>query len=262
MPPSAPVRTQALKAVAEVSEATASATEPHDLLGKVADVIRQHFALDYVGYTCLMKSIAMRCLGRHGRSGCDDAGQRLATPCWWGLDDWPVCRLGRAHRYAACDGSGGAPGNPLLPNIESEAAVPIRYGTGILGAITAQSRARDAFGDVGMVTLRAVADLVAVALRASTPRDRDGLPGLSVTTGQRECSGSSGAVTSLAMIREQALSNRSGRRCSPKWRRASTSMVRLSRRHLADPARASRWHRGAPRRGQTGWMALDEVTRS
>lgn len=171
------VRTQALKAVAEVSEATASATEPHDLLGKVADVIRQHFALDYVGLYLLDEEHRYAVL----RAGTGEVGATMLASGWRLL-------AGGDSMIGQCVASGELIvmqratdqvvrlENPLLPNIESEAAVPIRYGTGILGAITAQSRARDAFGEVRMVALRAVADLVAVALRASTPRDRDGLP--------------------------------------------------------------------------------------
>ncbi len=170
-------RTQALRAVVEVSGATAAATEPFDLLQRVVELIQECFALDYVGLFLLDEERRYAVL----RAGTGDVGATMLASGWRLL-------AGGASMIGQCVASGEPVimqratdevvrlENPLLPNIRSEAAVPIRYESHVLGAITVQSRARDAFGDVRLAALRAVADQVAVALHGSLSASRSESP--------------------------------------------------------------------------------------
>jgi len=149
------VRTQALKAIAKVSEVLASATEPRGLLGKVADTIRESFVLDYVGLYLLDEERRYAVL----QAGTGEVGATMLASGWRLL-------VGGDSMIGQCVASGELIAmqratdqvvrleNPLLPNIQSEAAVPIRCGASILGAMTVQSRTRDAFGEVRLEALR------------------------------------------------------------------------------------------------------------
>ncbi len=55
--------------------------------------------------------------------------------------------------------------NPLLPKTRAEAAVPLRVGNEIIGAIDVQSIEPDAFDEPTIATLQTIADQLAVAIR-------------------------------------------------------------------------------------------------
>ena len=54
--------------------------------------------------------------------------------------------------------------NPLLPDTRAEAALPLRVGNRVIGAIDVQSRAVDAFAEDEITVLQTLADQVAVAI--------------------------------------------------------------------------------------------------
>lgn len=66
--------------------------------------------------------------------------------------------------------------NPLLPKTRAEAAVPLRVGNEIIGAIDVQSVEADAFDEPTIATLQTIADQLAVAIRnAQLFEEKEGL---------------------------------------------------------------------------------------
>lgn len=166
-------RTRALAAVVEASEAASSALEETELLQRIVDLTRERFGLAYVGLFLLDEERRYAVL----RAGTGEVGATMLASGWRLLS-------GGASMIGQCVATGeslvsqrGSEAtvrleNPLLPDVRSEAAIPIGYGARVLGAITAQSLQRVAFSDVDLAALQALADQVAVALQATSMVDQ------------------------------------------------------------------------------------------
>lgn len=186
-------RTRALAAVVEASEAATSALEEAELLQRIVDLTRERFSLAYVGLFVLDSEHRYAVL----RAGTGEVGATMLNSGWRLLS-------GGASMIGQCVATGeslvsqrGSEAvvrleNPLLPDVRSEAAIPIGYGARILGAMTVQSLQRGAFDDVDLAALQAVADQVATALQATSADDKtwspqpaqvDGVPGATLRDG-------------------------------------------------------------------------------
>ena len=163
------VQTRALQAVADASQLAGSALDERALLGRIVELIQERFALAYAGLFLLDEE------GRYAvlRAGTGEAGVTMLASGWRLL-------CGGASMIGQCVATGESLvsqragdsvvrlENPLLPNVRSEAAIPIRCGARVLGAVTVQSLQRGAFSDADLSALQALADVVALALQPAS----------------------------------------------------------------------------------------------
>ncbi|MBN2004957.1 MAG: GAF domain-containing protein [Anaerolineae bacterium] len=158
-------RTQSLAAVAEVSRATTSVLDPAKLLPQVVSLVQERFDLYYVGLFLVNETGDSAVL----RAGTGDAGQQMMERGW-------QLTIGGESMIGQCVAT-GRPGvrqtegdivvrfeNPFLPLTRSELALPLRYGTQVIGAMTVQSVQESAFDKTSIDLLQNMADQVAVAV--------------------------------------------------------------------------------------------------
>ncbi len=158
-------RTQSLEAVAEVSRATTSVLDPEKLLPQVVTLVQEHFHLYYVGLFLVNENGDQAVL----RAGTGEAGRQMMEHTW-------QLEIGGESMIGQCVAT-GRPGvrqtegdivvrfeNPFLPQTRSELALPLRYGTQIIGAMTVQSVQESAFDKTSIALLQNMADQVAVAV--------------------------------------------------------------------------------------------------
>jgi len=157
-------RSRYLEAATLVGSAAASMLESEPLIGRVVDLIRDHFDLYYVGLFLVDQD------GRWAdlRAGTGEAGRRMLArghriPVGEGMVGWSI-----EH------GSSRVAGDALddsvrlwvdeLPETRSEAAIPLRVRGRTIGALTVQDRHEGSFDDELVAALQMMADQVAVAL--------------------------------------------------------------------------------------------------
>ncbi len=158
-------RTQSLEAVAEVSRATTSVLDPDKLLPQVVTLVRERFNLYYVGLFLVNETGDQAVL----RAGTGEAGRQMIEHTW-------QLEIGGESMIGQCVAT-GRPGvrqtegdivvrfeNPFLPLTRSELALPLRYGTQVIGAMTVQSVQESAFDKTSIALLQNMADQVAVAV--------------------------------------------------------------------------------------------------
>lgn len=159
-------RTRGLETVAEVSRATTSLLNIEQLLPQVVNLVRGRFELYYVGLFLVDAAREYAVLS----AGTGDAGRHMMAEGW-------RLAVGGDSMIGQCVAS-GEPGvrqtegdkvvrfeNPYLPETRSELALPLRYGTEIIGALTVQSVVESAFDATYIALLQNMADQVAVAVQ-------------------------------------------------------------------------------------------------
>ena len=154
---------QYLEAVADVGAEVASIVDPDVLVDRVVELVRERFDLYYVGLFVVDEAGEWAVL----RAGSGDAGKRMVAgghriKVGEGMIGWSIAQ-GRDR--VAMDAGADAVRlvNPDLPETRSELALPLRSRGRVLGALTVQSREREAFGADTVAALRTMADQVAVA---------------------------------------------------------------------------------------------------
>jgi GAF domain-containing protein len=157
-------RTQTVQAAAEVAAITSTIVDPERLLRQVVDLIRDRFDLYYVGLFLVDASGEWVVL----RAGTGEAGANM---------------LARGHRIAVGQGMiGWSVANAQarialevgednvrlvtseLPFTRSEAAIPLRARGEVLGALTVQSSAPNAFDQPTLFAFQTMADQIGIAL--------------------------------------------------------------------------------------------------
>ncbi len=159
-------RTHSLQAAAQVSQAIVSVLDIDRLLPEVVELVREQFALYYVGLFLVDEEKGEATL----RAATGQAGQTMLAQ-GWRLPIGGNSMIGQCiatARPGVMQHQGDVAAhfdNPLLPNTRSELALPLRYGQRVIGAMTVQSDQESAFDETLIATLQNVADQVAVAVQ-------------------------------------------------------------------------------------------------
>ena len=165
-------RTQALEqraaqlaTASDVGRAAASILDPEKLTRQVVDLVQDGFGLYYTGLFLVDGRNEFAVL----EAGTGVAGRRMKeTGHRLEVGGMSMVGAACANREARIAQSVGDEvvrfDNPLLPDTQSEAALPLIAGDRVLGALDVQSTKPVAFSDEDIAALQLVADQVAVAI--------------------------------------------------------------------------------------------------
>ncbi|MCC7360242.1 MAG: GAF domain-containing protein [Anaerolineales bacterium] len=158
-------RTQQLAAAAEVGRAATSILSTDELLRRTVDLIRDRFGyyhvsvflLDEAGQTAVLQEATGE-IGAQLKARGHHLG--VGSPS---LIGWVTAN--RKPRIALDVGEDAVYfQNDLLPDTRSEAALPLRVGDRLIGALDVQSRALNAFNQADIEVLQVLADQLATAI--------------------------------------------------------------------------------------------------
>jgi HAMP domain-containing protein len=158
-------RTHQLETAAEVGRAATSILDPDELLVRGAELIRDRFGYYHVSVFLLDETARWAVLREStGEIGAElkARGHRLAVGSN-SLIGWVTAN----HKSRIALDVGGDEvylQNKLLPDTRSEAALPLRIGDRLIGALDVQSRSLNAFNQADIQVLQVLADQIAVAL--------------------------------------------------------------------------------------------------
>lgn len=154
-----------LRLAAEVSRAATTILDQDQLIREVVELIRSRFNLYYVGLFLVDETSSTAVLragtGEAGRLQIElkhsqeiDGGSMIGTAVSTG----EACvaqnvRLAQAFKP-----------NPLLPDTQSELALPLKAGSKVIGALTVQSSQQSAFASETITVLQSLADQLAIAI--------------------------------------------------------------------------------------------------
>ncbi len=159
-------RTEQLQTAAEVGRVAVSILEPSDLLREITGLITERFGFYYAAIFLLDQSGSFLMLreatGEAGRV-LKERGHRLRV----GLDSMVgYAVLKREPRVALNAGEDVVRfANPLLPDTQSEVALPLIVGDQVLGALDVQAVELNAFDESVIATLQNVTAQIAIALQ-------------------------------------------------------------------------------------------------
>ncbi len=158
-------RARLLEAGARVSRSITSILNLDDLLNAIVDTLAEEFGLYYAGVLLLDDAGEMAVL----RAGSGEAGQKM-------LDRGHKLRVGGQSMIGTAVASGQACSafdvscdpnhapNPLLPDTQSEVALPLKIGERVIGALDVQSVRVADFSEDDLTALQAMADQLAIAI--------------------------------------------------------------------------------------------------
>jgi GAF domain-containing protein/HAMP domain-containing protein len=153
-----------MQASTEVSRAATSILDMDVLIRQIVDLIRERFALYYVGLFLVDETGEWAVL----RTGTGEAGQDMVARghrirVGEGMIGWSIANAqARVEEEVGADGVRLA--TPELPDTRSEAALVLRSRGRVLGALTVQDDHPDAFDEQSIAVLQSMADQVAVAI--------------------------------------------------------------------------------------------------
>ncbi len=158
-------RQHLLEAAARVGHSITSILELDELLRTTVDILCDEFELYYSGIFLLSEDEEWAVL----RAGYGAAGERMiSTDFRLHVDRHSMigsCILEKKARIALdVEGEPSHFRNPLLPKTRSEIALPLVLQERVLGAITVQSAALNAFSDDDITALQSLADQIAIAI--------------------------------------------------------------------------------------------------
>ncbi|MEJ5239996.1 MAG: GAF domain-containing protein [Anaerolineales bacterium] len=157
-------RSSYLQAVADVGRLIFSLRDPQALIARVVEIIRSRFGLYYVGLFEVDGSGEWAVL----RAGTGEAGKAMLARghrirIGSGMIGWSIAHnQPRIAQQAELDAVRLR--TPELPETRSEAALPLRTRSGVIGALTIQSARPNAFNPDNLAIFQVLADLVASAL--------------------------------------------------------------------------------------------------
>jgi GAF domain-containing protein len=170
-------RTQGLQVASQVSRAITSVLELDELLTRVVDLVRERFELYYVGVFLVEQDQAAGS-GATGegeqwavlRAGTGEAGRQmlaLGHKLQVGGESMIGQCVARNEARIALDVGQEVQrfDNPWLPETRSEMALSLQSRGQVIGAMTVQSAAEQAFDEQDIAVLQTVADQLAVAIR-------------------------------------------------------------------------------------------------
>jgi GAF domain-containing protein len=181
-------RTGQLRTAADVGQVAISILDPDELLRKIVTLITERFGFYYTAIFLLDPSgtylILREATGEAGQL-LKERGHRLRI----GLDSMVgYAAMKREPRVVINAGEDAVRfANPLLPDTQSEAALPLLVGDQVLGALDVQSTQLNAFDEAVVATLQNVAAQIATALQNAQSYQRQ-QAALNFTTSQYELS--------------------------------------------------------------------------
>jgi GAF domain-containing protein len=162
----AQIRTGQMQSVAEISQTIALVQNPDDLLPLIAGLISERFGFYHVGIFLVDERREYAVLQAANSKG----GQRmlarrhrlkLGATSMVGL----VCQTGRARVASDVGADAVHFDNPDLPETHSEAALPLKVGEQIIGALDVQSAEIAAFKEEELDILITLANQAAIAIQ-------------------------------------------------------------------------------------------------
>jgi signal transduction histidine kinase len=166
-------RSTQLQAAAEVSRTASGILQPEELIQQAVDLIRDHFELYYVGIFLVDKSGTWSGEANRWavlRAGTGEAG-RLQVERRHMLEIGGKSMIGQCVATGEANISQLAPqemqrfDNPLLPETQSEMALPLISRGEVIGAMSIQSEAAYAFSKEDIAVFQTMADQIANALQ-------------------------------------------------------------------------------------------------
>ncbi len=161
-------RTAQLRASGEVGRAAASILDTNQLLRQTVNLITDRFGFYYAAIFTLDSpgkwAVLREGTGEAGRilkergHRLEVGGQSMVGAAAKTLEPQIALRVGAATTRFA---------NPLLPDTQSEIALPLVVGNRVLGALDVQSTQAEAFDENNAAVLQSMADQIAVALSNS-----------------------------------------------------------------------------------------------
>jgi HAMP domain-containing protein len=158
-------RTRQLAAAAEVGRAVTSIFGAEELLARTVELIHDRLGYYHVSVFLLDEAGACAVL----RESTGDVGARLKAQGYRllvgsnSIIGWVTANK-QPHIASDVSEDPYHLENELLPDTRSEAAVPLRIGDRVIGALDVQSRAPEAFTQADVDTLQILADQIAVAI--------------------------------------------------------------------------------------------------
>ncbi len=158
-------RSTQLMAAAEVSKSASTLLDPEELINQTVNLIRERFALYYVGIFLVDESgeyaVLQAGTGEAGRRMLK-AGHKLAV----GGESMVGWSVANAQARIALDVGAEAIrfNNPDLPETRSEMALPMISRNRVLGALTVQSVQEAAFSTEDVMTLQTMVDQLTIAI--------------------------------------------------------------------------------------------------
>jgi GAF domain-containing protein len=154
-----------LEVAAEVSRAASTILDQTKLIESVVNLIQERFGFYYVGLFLVDNLNKMAVL----KSGTGKAGQvQLARKHALPLDDSSMIGAAITSESAFVEqdvtNAVAFMKNPVLPNTQSELALPLRTHDQTIGALTVQSEVRGAFSKTAVTVLQSLADQLAIAI--------------------------------------------------------------------------------------------------
>ena len=160
------LRTAQVRASADVGKAATSELDPDRLLNQVVNLIAEQFGLYYAAIFTLDRNgtylVLREATGEAGRT-LKERGHRLRVS----MDSMVGYAALRQEPRVALNVSKDTVrfANPLLPEAQSEVALPLVVGGESIGALDVQSTQLNAFDESMLTALQAMASQVAVALQ-------------------------------------------------------------------------------------------------
>jgi GAF domain-containing protein/HAMP domain-containing protein len=158
------MRTDQLRASADVGRAAASVLEPDELLRRVVNLISDRFGFYYAAVFIVDRSgqyaVLREATGEAGRI-LKERGHQLEVN-GQSMVGYAITR--RRPRIALDVGEDAMRfANPLLPDTRSEIALPLIVGDRVLGVLDVQSTQEAAFDEASAAVLQSMADQIAIA---------------------------------------------------------------------------------------------------
>ena len=156
-------------ALYRISQSLASSLDPDQLMQDVVDLLYRDFGFYHV-QIFLMVPEGNALVAGHG-SG--ERGKTLTegrlSACRWALASSAMWQRSASHsRPTPLTRSSSTFSNPLLPDTQSEMAIPIKIEGQVLGVLDIQQTSISALTDRQMQLMEAVADQLAVALQKAS----------------------------------------------------------------------------------------------
>lgn len=158
-------RQQLLEAVARVSHDITSILNLNDLLHATVDTICNEFGLYYSGIFLLSEEkTRLQLHAGHGDAGRTMLEKRFFLP----VDEHSMTGSAVLNKSAQValdvEGQPSRFKNPLLPDTHSEMALPLIYKDEVVGVLTVQSAALNAFSEEDVTVFQSLADQIAIAI--------------------------------------------------------------------------------------------------
>lgn len=154
-----------VRTASEISRAISSTLNTQELLQQVVDLVKDRFNLYYAGAFVVEETGKYAVLragtGEPGRKMVEEGHRLPLTPTSM-IGSSIISQIPRIAQEVEAEMIRFR--NPLLPDTQSELALPIQSRSRILGALTIQSDRQNAFKEDDIVILQGIADSLGVAL--------------------------------------------------------------------------------------------------